>query len=747
MQHRPRARVRATLPALFLSLCLSTLPWTLAPLRAAAEDPPPPATPAAEPDETAAESPAAATPDGDADAESGESAEVDPDTGEIEPAVDPDAVIVEVGEIQVTATRSERSLLEVPGNITVIDRETIEASGARNIADLLRREAGLFVTNTTTNREGYTVEARGFNNGGGNGGHTLVMIDNRRINEANGQVPDWAFVPLDNVESIEIVRGPVSALYGDNAIAGVIHIRTLRPEEGIRGILKGRTGTYDTDEGSLWVGGKGGPVGASMYLEGHHTDGFRENSTLRAKRAEAELTFDLFGRGVLGVKGGYDTQRRKRPGALTKEEMADDRRQQAPGSDQARLDVRERFGQLYLDFAFTEHLTFRLDGWHRRRTDDSLTADPFFAFQLERETDAGAVEALLELDVEILGHRNRTIVGGSFLQEDVDSESVFEFFPFEPTPASDRSRRKLYGAFLQNELNLTDDLILTLGLRRESARYEGTEEVSGLRSTSKWDEWAPKAALTWRVIEPVSVYASYARGFRFPNMDEAFGFFGFSPGLEPEIAETYEVGAKVRHRYVSLNVALYHTAVDHEIFFNPLAPNAINPAAFPGVNVNLDRVRHRGIEVSGSVFPTEWLEIYGSFTYDDVKIARDELTGLEGFRMPITPRYRGTAGVRAYLPYGFEAGVNANYVGSRFLANDVTNSLEKLPKWASYDARIGWKHTLREKLTFGVDVTAYNLTNRRYTEFGGRSTFSPRVAFFPSPDRHYVAGASIELKL
>jgi iron complex outermembrane receptor protein len=734
MQRRTRTPIAFSLRLLLLVTLGGLSP-------ALAEDPPgePPAPSAAadrEVESDDAETGVDATDDLDAPAE--------PD--EIEPAIDPNTVVIEVGEVQVTATRAERSVLDVPGNVTVINRKTIEASGARDVPDLLRREAGIFVTNTTTNREGYTVEARGFNNGGGNGGRTLVLIDGRRVNEPNGQVPDWAFIPLDNVETIEIVRGPVSALYGDNAIAGVIHIRTLRPEEGIRAILKGRTGTYDTDEGSLWVGGKGGPVGASIYLDGHHTDGYRENSTLRAKRGEAEIFVDLFGRGTLGFKGGYDTQRRKRPGALTRAEMAENRRQQAPGSGVDRTDVRERFGQVYLDFAITDHLTFELDGWHRRRTDDSLTSDPFFAFQLERETDANSIEALLELDVEIFGHRNRTIVGGSYLQEDVDSDSVFEFPPFAPTESATRSRRKLFGAFLQNELNLTDDLILTLGVRRESAHYDGRDKISGLSFSLRGDEWAPKAALTWRIIEPVSVYASYARGFRFPNMDEAFGFFGFSPGLEPEIAETYEVGTKVRTKYLSLNLAAYHTTVDKEIFFNPLAPNAVNPFAFPGVNVNLDRVRHRGIEASGSVYPTEWLEIYGSFTYDDVKITRDEVTGLEGFRMPITPRYRGTAGVRVYMPYGFEAGVNANYVGSRFLANDVTNSLEKLPKWASYDARLGWRQTFWEQLTLGVDVTAYNVTNRRYTEFGGRSTFSPRVAFFPSPDRHYVVGASVEFK-
>ncbi len=129
--------------------------------------------------------------------------------------------VIVVEEVNITAARSERSVHEVPGNVTVIDRETIDRSGARNVPELLRREAGIFVTNTTTNREGYTAEARGFNNGGGNGGRTLVLIDGRRVNEPDGGLPDWAFMPLDNVERIEVVRGPVNALYGDNAIAGV----------------------------------------------------------------------------------------------------------------------------------------------------------------------------------------------------------------------------------------------------------------------------------------------------------------------------------------------------------------------------------------------------------------------------------------------------------------------------------------------------------------------------------------------
>jgi outer membrane receptor protein involved in Fe transport len=674
---------------------------------------------------------------------------------EVQPTVDPTATVVRVPEVAISAARSERDVLDVPGNVTVLDRETIDRSGARDVPDLLRREAGVFVTNTTTNREGYTVEFRGFNNGGGNGSSTLVMIDGRRVNEPSSSSADWAFIPLDAIESIEVVRGPASALYGDNALAGVIHIRTRRAEEGLTGVLRGRTGSYDTDGGSLWVGGGSGPVRASAYLEGESTDGYRDRSDLRNHRGQMDVSVDVLGRGTLGVRGGYDSQVRQRPGALTPEEIEDDRRQAAPGSDDDFDHVRERYGNVYGDVALTEYLTLRLDGWHRRRDDRNLTTAADFRSSLDLDSDANGLGTWLELDVAPLEHRLRSILGVDLLQEDHDADSEFELFvPAFESLRETRSRRRIYGIFFQSELNLTDDLILSGGVRRDSAHYRGVVRdfdpvsmgVFETRFKLRHEEWAPKGALTWRVCEPVSLYVSYARGFRFPNFDEAFGVFGFSPGLVPQTSDTYETGLKVRTERVSLNAAVYHMDVEDEIFLDPLAPNPLIPGVF-GVNVNIDRVRHRGLELWASVRPTDWLELYGSYTLDDVKFQHDSLTGLDGFRLPITPRHRGTAGAIVTLPYGFEVGVNANYVGSRFIANDVTNSLDKLPRFATYDVRVGWRHEVGEHLSLLLDATAYNVTGREYEEFGGVSLFSPRVAFYPAPERHYLVGARVELRL
>jgi iron complex outermembrane receptor protein len=132
-------------------------------------------------------------------------------------------------EVVVVATRVGEEIIRIPANVTVITSEDIERSTAKQITELLRREAGIMVTNTSgSTPTGVTVEARGFNNGGGNGGRTLVLVDGWKANEADSSNPDWALIPLDNIDRIEVVRGPATAIYGDSAVAAVINIITKR---------------------------------------------------------------------------------------------------------------------------------------------------------------------------------------------------------------------------------------------------------------------------------------------------------------------------------------------------------------------------------------------------------------------------------------------------------------------------------------------------------------------------------------
>jgi iron complex outermembrane receptor protein len=664
--------------------------------------------------------------------------------------------------VNVTATRFERGTLEVPGNVSVIEREDIERSGARDLPDLLRREAGIFVTNTTGNPEGYGVEARGFNNGGGNGSNLLVLVNGRRANEPGTSSADWALIHLGCVERVEIVRGPTSAVHGDNAIGGVVHIRTLRGEKGVQAAGEYRAGSHDLDEGKAFVGGGAGPVTGSVCAAGLHTDGYRHRAGFRARDLEAEFRIALGDRAHLGFSAGYQSDVRERPGTLAREQTkkAPPRREANPGADEDLDRARVRHVEGLLEWAITEGLSLRLLPYHRRREDRARLAsiNPFtgFTFTVDTETDSNGGSLEVEWDHHVLGLRNRLSFGGDLLREDVDSDSVFRVdFPPPPAsfPASTRSSRTTYGGFLQDELELGERWILSAGVRFDHVRYRFRDRLILFGDEDQrpdYDVWSPKAALTYRITDQISAWAGYTRGFRFPNFFEASGFFGVDPELRPHRSHAYETGIKLETRTARAGLAVYHMNVKDEILFTPFLMDPITGAFF-GRNVNFDRVRHRGAEVWGNLRPLEWLELYGTYTLDDARITDDRFGTLEGNRVPITPLHRGTAGVRLHLPLWVTVGVNANYVGSRYVANDLTNELRKLPRYATYDLHFEFAPPLFEHVEVALTFDYYNMAGRKYSEFAGRSSFvvpgvPAFVGYFPAPTRGFVGGIRVSFR-
>lgn len=651
-----------------------------------------------------------------------------------EPAQPPALPPRPVGEVTVTATRAERDVLDVPGHVTVIDREAIDHSGVRDLPDLLRREAGLFVTNFTTNPAGTTIEARGFNNGGALGSSLLVLVDGRRVNEADTGATDWALLPLDAVERIEIVRGPASAVWGDNAVGGVIQIVTRRPEGPPQLTLRGTAGTWDSGRGSLTASGSLGPAGFSLFAESATTEGYRDGADFRTpEHLQGRIAVDLGERIRVGLSGGYASDRREFPGSLTRQELAVDRRARQPGTLEDSSIVRSRFLQGFIEVALDDIALLRIEPHHSARSDQATITSVFGTTLLDFEKDSSGVHAQLRLDVPLGPLPNRFTLGGEFLREDTDRDISGAFAQIT------RSRRYVYGVYLQNELELSEHLLFTLGSRFDRARLK-LETRGQAIARPEFDVWSPKAALTWRVADPLSVYVSYSRGFRLPNFDEDAPIFpGAEPTLVPQKSNSYEVGVKLESERLRGTAALYQMNVRDEIVFDPTAPPF-------GTNVNFDRVRHRGLELTLQAQLLEWLELRGNYSFEDVEIRKHSNPAFEGERMPITPRHRGAVGLLAHLPFWLEAGVDARYVGSRRLSNDFANRLRKMDKYAVYDAQLAFRPPLGEHVEAGLVFVVRNLFDREYDEFGADfSPFSP-ARFNPAPTRSYEVGLMLTLR-
>jgi iron complex outermembrane receptor protein len=184
--------------------------------------------------------------------------------------------------------------------------------------------------------------------------------------------------------------------------------------------------------------------------------------------------------------------------------------------------------------------------------------------------------------------------------------------------------------------------------------------------------------------------------------------------------------------------------VKDEILFDP----------FTFENTNLDRVQHRGVEVSGNARVIEWLDVYASYTFDDVRIQSGVETTVgppptvtNAGRMPITPKHHGNVGATVFLPHGFELGADLFWVGSRALANDLDNSSpsQNLSSYLVYDARAAWRGQ-RGPVALVLEAIGRNLSDHEYAEFGGEATFGGPAGYFPSPGRNWVLGMRIEYR-
>ncbi len=667
-----------------------------------------------------------------------------------------------LGEVTATATRGEREVLDVPGNVTVIDREEIERSGARTLPELLRRQPGIFVTNPTTNPAGTFVDARGFNNGGGNGAGLLVLVDGRRANEPDTGSADWALLPLDMIESVEIVRGPASALYGDGAVGGVLQIRT-RPVEGPpRAALRGLYGRYDTAGGSLRAAGTLGDVTGGLFVDGVRSDGYRDRSDFDRVDVKGSLEGSLFDRIVVGSSGGHHHDERNFPGNLTFEEIdVLGPRAGQPGTSKNRGEVDTWFWDGWVEAALAPEVALHVLPYYFTRDDFSRDVSSLFGqFEIDDEKNQGGVDLQLRIDRPILGMANRLTLGASYLHDEIDRSSVGDGFSARTT-----GERNVVGGFAQEELWLRPDLLLAAGLRYDSGDYDlrTTNRLLGVSQDDApdFDAWSPKASLTWRFLPIASAYLSWSQGFRLPDFDEDLPiiFEGFPPGSPPTVilpdlqlqrSDSFEIGAKLESPRATAGLALYWMRVHDELLFDPLTFE----------NRNIDRVRHRGIELSGSLRVLAWLTLTGAYTFDDVEIVQDDAGALDGSRIPVTPKHRGTLGAFVELPLATdvlaaELGANANLVGERILANDFQEELAPLDPYQTLDL---WLRVRPKRLGHFGTVLSFavrNVTGERYQDVGAIGTCFPprlcapfsRTAFvYPAPTRTFELGVVVELQ-
>lgn len=554
--------------------------------------------------------------------------------------------------IVVTGSRGERPLAETAVATEVIGRDAIEASGARDVADLLAHHPGLEVVPSF---RGAAVRIQGMDPA-----YVLLLVDGRRAIGRVGGAIDLRRFATAGIERIEIIKGASAALYGSDALAGVINIITRRPERALEVELETRAGqreSYDASAsvaiaGPRWSSRTGAELRTSAGYDLAPDDPATTGSALRQTGVE-HVTRTRLADGI-EVAARADYLRRDQAGID----------QSASGAIFDRTTATET-GAVGLAATWRPapgrraHAETRLALWRDQFLRDQRGADALDSYEVARQR-------LAELDVayeHTLHPAHVATVGADSMAERLVSDRL----------ASPGSRMR--GAlFAQYEWTVSRHpyVIVAPGARVDLDTQFGSA-------------WSPRLTARWDPRPGVAVRASYGHGFRAPGFRELLLRFenpsaGYrvdgNPALEPETSRSSNVGVEARlGRAVWASVSGFHNAIDDLITTELQSDDGVSVYRY----VNIAAARTRGFESRLR------LEL-GSALHAELGYAfTDTLDRATGRPLPDRARHRASvaAGYR-YAPWRLGLTARGSVSGARPM-DAATDA--RAPAHAAIDAR------------------------------------------------------------
>lgn len=625
--------------------------------------------------------------------------------------------------VVVTAARQEEKISSVPANVTVIAEKEIARSPAETVPELLRTVAGVVVNDITGNGRNITVDLRGF--GETAGLNTLLLIDGRRVNQADLTGVDWTLIPKDRIERIEIIPGGRgSVLYGDNASGGVVNIITKKGGD-IHFMGNLAAGSYD----SLLTGlGASGSLGKFSYaLNGNfrRSDGYRDNSGTKAKDVGVNLEYFATEHFSVTLNSGYHRDDTELPGALLLSDLAGGMSRTASKTPDDFSNTEDYYLQLVPEFYFTDTSFIKLDVSARKKENDAFASFSSGTFDAATDINTLIFSPQVAVNEDIFNIPTKLVAGLDYTRnkENLSNQSVF--FGVGSTADFDLSKKNV-GVYGNAEVSMTDAMTLSGGYRHDHAQYDSSS--SGTTDRVTMDENVYSTGLTYQFSDTCTIYGSYAKSFRYPVLDEMFSFFTntFDSALGPQTTDHLEIGTRLQFGSgIHLSGNLFRLVTEDEIFYNPVS--------FANENFDGDTIR-QGVELKLSKSFSRVL-VSGSYTFRDTEVDGGTYDGKE---VPNVPRHQFTAAVDTKLLDSLQLNLAGSYIGERLYISDFANTVESQDSYFYLTAKLSYLFDLGSAY-FAVN----NLLNEKYSQYGALD-FSGSPGVQPSPGINFLVGANFE---
>lgn len=597
-------------------------------------------------------------------------------------AADDEAIIV------VTASRFLASDRTVPAHVTTLTRAEIAATPASSLPDLLATRAGVDVRSLYGNQAAdASVALRGF---GENASlRTLILVDGRRLDQLEFTAPNWASIPLDSIEKIEIVRGSGSVLHGDQAVAGVINIVTRRGHENSADIAL-TLGSFNSKEIATSLSRNDTPVRYALSFRHAESDEYRRNNAQRNTAGSARVTRDL-AEGEVYAEVGASTLHYGLPGAVTAAQYLNDPR--AAETADSWFDRENAYLRPGLRWRVAPDLEFAAELGFEQSNNRAWISN-WFSY---RDVNVRSMSITPRLKWEHgLGSLPSVTIFG-FDWSDARLEQDQAAAPNGSVTKRVGLDRTGGGFYIHNTTEATDRLAFTLGARQQRMHIEATDSTATGRVETTADMTATEIGAVWRPAATWKLFAKASKTFRYPVLDELTTWGGFAvPAPKPESGRGMDIGAEWRTGGHSVQATLYDLKMEDEIAYN----------TFTGQNENLQKTRHRGIEID-----SRWkLSMNWRF---DLSWTGREATFREGVNagktIPLVPESRWTAKLAWDAGHWGSHALLANHVGTRYFGGDEANALAQLPAYTTLDWQSRW---LVQQWELALRIA--NLTDRKY---------------------------------
>ena len=626
----------------------------------------------------------------------------------ITPVISPAAL----GPIIVTPSIIEQEREDSAIPITIIDEETIAQSGANNLAELLRGQAGLHISDLFGDGNQVTVDLRGF--GPTAFSNTLVLIDGRRLNNStDSSAPDLSSIDLEDIQQIEILQGSGGVLYGNQAVGGVINIIRKKITQD-KTLVSLKTGSFNSSEISASINKLVGNTQLSVTASDTSSDNYRDHNQTDIRNFSLRATheyqsFDGF------IELATSDDHILTPGALLQSELDTSRTQSLSFYSGDFFDTQTDVFRIGIDGEIDSNQSLNID-YSRRINDREFiqTFRPFPSnFVSTQDRDSQTLSGKYILKPE--NYAVSSIVFGINIEQ-TDYELLSSIGPQE----LDQTINDIY---VLSNWDISSRSVVTAGVRYSDQQ---SEIFDGLVSDSISDSVSVFSLGFTQRIGDLKLFARADQNFRYPTVEEHSNVVGPSVGLKTQEGVSVELGAEIFTSNDRYRATIYSIDLDNEIAFDS--------SGF--LNLNLDSTSRQGLILEASKQWSDKFLTSLSFTLLDAEITDG---AFKGNALPLVPEKT----LRLDGIYQFDRNVRMNLeiisVGEQIFGGDFSNQLGKLDRYNVVNGNVSYMVNNWD-LAFRIN----NLLNEEYSENGSQFTdFSafPIVSifksFFPAPERNF----------